>query len=189
MKRFILCLMLTVCTAPAFAEEAAAPLPEMSLNETLMLLREIRATEAALSAPQPQKKTISPMVKQLICGPDAAAEEKKKEEEKKPEELSAETKESIKRQISSCWIPSQGTTTDEISLTLAFNEDGTVSSAKLNDDQMGKYKKDIAFHSMVDSLRRAAFHPRCVPVRDLPKDKYETWKEVSLTFNPGDAPR
>lgn len=187
MKRFILCLMLTVCTVPAFAEEEAAPPPEMSLNETLMLLREIRATEAALTAQQPQKKAISPVVKQLICGPDAA-DEKKKEEEKKAEELSPEMKESIKRQISACWIPSQGTA-EEIGLTLAFNEDGTVSSAKLSDDQMGKYKQDIAFHSMVDSLRRAAFHPRCVPVRDLPKDKYESWKEVSLTFKAGDAPR
>jgi hypothetical protein len=185
MKRFILCLMLTVCTAPALAEDAE-PLPEMSLNETLLLLREIRATEAALSAPEPKKKAISPLVKQLICGPEAKAEEKK--EEKKAEALSPETKESIKRQISACWIPSQGST-DEIGLTLAFNEDGTVSSAKLSDDQMGKYKQDIAFHSMVDSLRRAAFHPRCVPVKDLPKDKYETWKEVSLTFKSGDAPR
>jgi hypothetical protein len=118
--------------------------------------------------------------KQFFCG---------KPEEPKPDPLSEEAKANIKNQIAACWIPAYAQHAPAIEMTLSLNDNGTVSNATIADSQMELYGKDMLFHSLVDSLRRAAFHPRCTPLQGLDKEKYESWKEVALTFNVNDAPR
>jgi hypothetical protein len=61
--------------------------------------------------------------------------------------------------------------------------DGTVTRADIVDT--GRANSDPLFRSAAESARRAFFNPLCTPLK-LPAEKYATWKDMTVTFNPKD---
>ncbi|NBO19672.1 MAG: energy transducer TonB, partial [Proteobacteria bacterium] len=47
---------------------------------------------------------------------------------------------------------------------------------------MGKYQSDPFYRAAADAAVRAV--QRCSPLTGLPSDKYETWKQMELRFDP-----
>lgn len=99
--------------------------------------------------------------------------------------LSAREKFNIQTQLRRCYKRAIGDNTDnklKIVIVAKINKDGFINSnldeiidmQKYNDLQNGDYK--IA----VDNVKKALSF--CSPLRNLPLDKYEIWKEVLLEF-------
>ena len=83
-----------------------------------------------------------------------------------------------------CWQIQSGNKNAEdlnIKIELTANADGTVKDAIIVDKS--SYAQDAHFKSAADSALRAAKDPRCAQL-PLPLEKYETWKNMILNFNP-----
>jgi len=99
------------------------------------------------------------------------------------EPLSLSVKDSIKRQIESCWNPPAGNKDAgklQILLNIAFNRDGSVASVRIIDTM--KYGSDELYKVAADAAVRAVH--KCSPLQDLPVDQYNTWKNLELNFDP-----
>jgi hypothetical protein len=59
-----------------------------------------------------------------------------------------------------------------------------VLSAVIDPSEMGRYNSDTFYRAAADSAVRATHE--CSPLKNLPPDKYGSWKEMELTFNPAD---
>ena len=53
-------------------------------------------------------------------------------------------------------------------------------SVRLVDTSIPKY--NAFYPSMTESAKRTLFHPECTPLK-LPEDKYESWKNITITFD------
>ena len=90
----------------------------------------------------------------------------------------------VRQQIAACWNLPVGAKEAEdlaIEVWVAMNPDGTVREARIRDK--GRMESDPFFRSAAESALRAVLNPRCNPLR-LPRQKYEQWKTMTLTFNP-----
>ncbi len=92
----------------------------------------------------------------------------------------------LRRQLSSCWNISIGARNAEnlsIDIFMVVNSDRTVHHAKIVNQS--QYKKDAFFRAAADSALRAVYNPECSPL-ELPPEKYRSWKEIIVTFDPQD---
>jgi outer membrane biosynthesis protein TonB len=88
------------------------------------------------------------------------------------------------RQLEGCWdVPYGAKDAGSISVDvfMVINQDRTLQSAKIVDT--ARYNSDSFFRAMADSTMRAVHSPSCSPF-DLPPDKYESWKTITVTFDP-----
>lgn len=93
----------------------------------------------------------------------------------------------IRQQFMRCWnIPAGARNAHELRVVLdvRLSRRGEVMSVELAADR-GRYYTDSFFRAAVDSAARAVH--RCAPLRDLPPQKYETWKYLQLNFDPHDV--
>jgi hypothetical protein len=93
----------------------------------------------------------------------------------------------IRHQIEQCWNVPVGARDAEnlvVELNVDMNPDATVRQVRIVDRQ-GLYQSDAFYRAAADSAMRAVLNPRCSPLR-LPLDKYETWRNFTLNFNPRD---
>ena len=100
-------------------------------------------------------------------------------------ELTISEIDQIKRQIAPCWnLPAGAKDVHEmvISVRLAMNPDGTVQQVKVLGNALNH--SDPFFRTMAETAQRATLDRRCQPFR-LPLDKYQRWKTMKLTFEPG----
>jgi outer membrane biosynthesis protein TonB len=89
----------------------------------------------------------------------------------------------VQGQITQCWsIPIGAKNVDNMSVVLRIKLDnkGKVNSVKIVDSK--KYASDDYFRVLADSAVWAV--KECSPLRGLPEDKHEFWKEIEFTFNP-----
>lgn len=102
-------------------------------------------------------------------------------------QVSQTVKDSIRNQITKCWNY-QGGAKDQDKLRarimVQLNQDGSVAKALLHSSQKGDYMGNSYFRALVDSAIRATQNPDCVPLKGLPVDKYQGWKEMELVFDP-----
>ena len=90
----------------------------------------------------------------------------------------------LRRQLEGCWdVPSgakdaQSTTVD---IFMVINPDRTLQSARVVDES--RYNSDNFYRVMAESALRAVRSPNCSPF-ELPPDKYESWKNTTITFDP-----
>lgn len=103
-------------------------------------------------------------------------------------QVSQTVKDSIRNQITKCWNY-QGGAKDQDKMSRArimvqLNQDGSVANALLHGSQQGEYRSNPHFRALVDSAIRATRNPTCVPLKGLPADKYQGWKEMELVFDP-----
>lgn len=101
--------------------------------------------------------------------------------------MSISEKDMIRSQFIPCWTMPAGAKdahTLAARVKLKLQADGTVLEATLAPDQRGRYNSDPFFRAAADSAIRAAH--KCSPLKNLPADKYNSWKDMELNFNPAD---
>lgn len=90
----------------------------------------------------------------------------------------------LRTQIESCWqVPTSVRDPKELIVVLAVqvNKDRTVKSAVVVD--AARLETDRDFRAMAESAMRAILSAKCSPLK-LPSEKYEEWKEITMTFDP-----
>lgn len=90
----------------------------------------------------------------------------------------------FRMQLSQCWNILPGAAKAEtlaVNLTINVNRDRTVRDVQITDK--ARYQTDAFFRAAADNAMRAIQHPDCTPL-DLPIDKYNTWKTITLNFDP-----
>lgn len=68
-----------------------------------------------------------------------------------------------------------------IEIKVLMNPDGTVQQANIQNQ--ARMLADGFFRAAAESALRAVLNPRCQPFK-LPRDKYNIWQTMTLTFNP-----
>lgn len=90
----------------------------------------------------------------------------------------------VRRQIAQCWnVPAGAKDAEDlfIEIALQMGADGTVRDARIVDQS--RLARDGFFRSAAESARRAVLSCGKLP---LPPEKYESWKNITMTFNPRD---
>ncbi len=98
--------------------------------------------------------------------------------------LTVSEKDALRRQIEKCWnVPIGARNPEElvVEIKIRVNRDRTVRDAQIVDTT--RASADTFFRTMAESARRAVVNPRCSPLK-LPPDKYDEWKEITMTFDP-----
>jgi outer membrane biosynthesis protein TonB len=101
--------------------------------------------------------------------------------------LSISEKDVIRSQFLVCWTMPAGAKdahTLAVRVKIQLQPDGAVLTATIASDQMGRYNSDAFFKAAADSALRAVH--KCSPLKNLPPDKYGSWREMELNFDPAD---
>ena len=102
------------------------------------------------------------------------------------EKLTISEKDAIRRQFYRCWIVPAGAKDLKnlvVSIRIKLNEEGEVVNTKLLTDSK---LNNTFFRAASESAMRAVNHPECKKLQ-VPKKKYETWKEIILDFDPSQS--
>lgn len=90
----------------------------------------------------------------------------------------------FQKQIQGCWNLLPGAANADaiaVNLTINVNPDRTVRDVTITDQ--ARYNSDAIFRAAADNAIRALRHPDCTPL-DLPVNKYEQWRSITLNFDP-----
>lgn len=91
----------------------------------------------------------------------------------------------LRAQVSRCWSPPAGAANPEdliVTVKISLNTDGTLASApEVAARDRGRVISDQYFRVAAEAAIRAV--RRCEPYR-LPVEKYSTWREIELRFDP-----
>ena len=99
--------------------------------------------------------------------------------------LSISEREAIIQQISKCWIVPSGARDAKsilVKLRVSLSQDGGLLDLNVVDKSRYDSGQDNFYNAAVDSAVRAV--RRCTPLQNLPKEKYSSWKEIELNFDP-----
>lgn len=91
---------------------------------------------------------------------------------------------SFVKQIQGCWSLLPGAANADalaVNLTITVNADRTVRDVTITDT--ARYSSDAFFRAAADNAIRAIRHPDCTPL-DLPVNKYDQWKSITINFDP-----
>ena len=102
------------------------------------------------------------------------------------EKLTISEKDAIRRQFYRCWIVPAGAKDLKdliVSIKIKLNDEGEVINTKLLTDRK---LNNPFFRAASESAIRAVNHPECKKLQ-VPKKKYETWKEIILDFDPSQS--
>ena len=155
---------------------------------------------SAKPKPKPEKElSIASMLKDLRNEKSTQNIEKIQEEEKNIENLSdQENKDNeknfslsiseidlLRQQLSSCWIAPAGAViekgmTVKISAKVQQNRRIYDSSVRIIDTNISK--SNPFYGPITESAMRTLLNPDCTPLK-LPKDKYNLWKNLTITFD------
>lgn len=101
--------------------------------------------------------------------------------------LSISEKDTIRSQFVVCWSMPAGAKdahTLAVRVSVQLQADGTVLNAAIAKDQLGRYNSDTFFRAAADSALRAVH--KCSPLKNLPPDKYGSWRDMEINFDPQD---
>lgn len=101
--------------------------------------------------------------------------------------MSISEMDAIRGQFVKCWRVPAGAKNDyelKVHVNVQLRPDGSVISAQLAGGDLVRYNTDTFFRGAADSAIRAVH--KCSPLKNLPADKYSTWKDMELTFDPRD---
>ncbi len=133
----------------------------------------------ALDEKKPPVKTDQPNVSKDQTAPDG-------QDAPLGEKMTMSEEDALRYQLQKCWNVPFGAKDAEnlvIDIFMVINQDRTLKEARVVDT--GRYNSDSFFRAAADSALRAVRNPLCSPF-ELPPDKYDTWKTVTVTFNPRD---
>ncbi|MFZ5789730.1 MAG: hypothetical protein ACOY3L_03425 [Pseudomonadota bacterium] len=89
----------------------------------------------------------------------------------------------IRQQLEHCWNVPAGARDAEnlaVQIRVMFNPDGSVARAEILDT--GRMASDPFYRAAAESAYRAV--QLCSPLQQMPVKKYNTWKFVTLNFDP-----
>lgn len=92
----------------------------------------------------------------------------------------------LRNQLAGCWNMQAGARFAEdiiVGVRIFVNPDRSVRDAQILDQI--RYGTDTYFRAAADSALRAVFNPMCNPL-DLPPEKYDQWKTITVNFDPRD---
>lgn len=99
--------------------------------------------------------------------------------------MSMSEKDAIRSQIAKFWnVPAGAKDAHELVIVLEIElaEDGTVLKVELANASKARYSRDTFFRAAADSAIRAV--KQCAQIKNLPPEKYQTWRDMELTFDP-----
>ncbi len=100
--------------------------------------------------------------------------------------LSVSEMDAIRQQIARCWLVPAGAKEGAsllVEIRVQMNADRTVRAAEIVDTS--RLRSDPFFRAAAESALRALRNPVCTPL-NLPPEKYDTWKNFTITFDPRD---
>jgi len=159
----------------AAAAEEAPPDVEPAADDFAALLRSVEQQARRVEAPERRQGTGSADVERQVT-PAPASELNVT--------LSASELAGIRRQIERCWnvpVGVPGLEAMRVSLRIQLEADGSVREVSIEDQ--GRLDSDSGFRTVAESARRAVLTCRL----SLPAEKYVVWRDMVLTFSPGDA--
>ena len=86
----------------------------------------------------------------------------------------------LRRQVSKCWNPPVGAAGAEdllVKVKFQLSQNGDVNSFEVISNIAGPL-----YEAAASSARRAVLN--CAPYKNLPIEKYDSWREVTLNFDP-----
>ena len=91
----------------------------------------------------------------------------------------------LRQQLSSCWNAPAGAVIDpgmvvRISAKVMQNMKVSSSSVRIVDTNISN--TNPFYGPITDSAMRTLLNPQCTPLK-LPKDKYNLWKNLTITFD------
>ncbi len=157
------------------APEKKAPKPDESLDS---ILKSVKDTAKAEAAKHPVKESVSDTSKKQAVSqnynPDLP--------------LSMSEKDAIREHFHKFWnIPAGAKDSYNLAVTLHIEvmEDGSVAKVELARDA-SRYESDSFFRAAVDAAMRAVQRGNPIPRSILPPEKYSTWRDMELSFDPKD---
>jgi outer membrane biosynthesis protein TonB len=99
--------------------------------------------------------------------------------------LSISEKDAIRSQFAKHWRLPAGVRDDytlRVEVRILVNRDGSVKQAGIASHQAGRYARDPIFRAAADSALRAV--KLASPLSGLSPDKYSTWKDMVVNFDP-----
>lgn len=102
------------------------------------------------------------------------------------EVITATQIDAIRQKIRKCWlVPAglKGAKDMVVDIKMEIAPDGTVKTAEIVDKS--RMAQDNGFRTAAENAKRAVLDPECNPL-PLPKEKYEQWKDLEMSFNPKD---
>jgi hypothetical protein len=100
--------------------------------------------------------------------------------------LSLSEMDAVRAQVMSCWLEPTGLKEGEkliVEIRVQVNRDRTVYNAEIVDK--ARMRRDPFYRTLGESAIRALYNPRCSPLL-LPPEKYNTWKDITFRFTPGE---
>lgn len=155
-----------------FAEAKPQKKPQPTRDDFVAnLLKDVAPKKATSNepAPQPAKNPTPPPPQQRATAID--------------DQLTMSEIDFIRRQYIECWNPPAGARDARdlvVSIRVDYNPDGSVRRAAIDDTSR---MSDPFFRTAAESALRAVLNPRCNPLK-VPSKKYDSWKSVTLNFNP-----
>ena len=149
--------------------------PEPAEDDFASLLRSVEEQARRVEAPERREGTGSADVERQV--PPAAATTANVS-------LSASELAGIRQQIERCWnvpVGVPGIESMRVDLRIQLESDGMVREVSIEDS--GRLAQDPGFRTVAESARRAVLTCRL----DLPIEKFAVWRDMVLTFSPGDA--
>lgn len=149
--------------------------PEPAEDDFAALLRSVEEQARRVEAPERREGTGGAAVERQV--PPAAATSENVS-------LSASELAGIRQQIERCWnvpVGVPGIETMRVNLRIQLESDGAVREVSIEDT--GRLAQDPGFRTVAESARRAVLTCRL----NLPIEKFAVWRDMVLTFSPGDA--
>jgi outer membrane biosynthesis protein TonB len=101
--------------------------------------------------------------------------------------LSMSEKDAVRNQIYKCWNVPVGTKDAQnvkVVILLKLEADGSLKDTKILTSDSSDGGNKVAFRVVAESAIRAIH--RCSPLQNLPAAKYDSWKELELSFDPSE---
>jgi hypothetical protein len=194
--------------APTPPKPEAKPKPDKkqdaaAFDSLLKNLEKAQPRQTAQPQPQPDKQQDAAAFDQLLknlektpAQPDPTAQPRRQQvaaaappssQPRAPlgSQLTASEMDLVREQIEKCWNVPVGARDAQnlvVDIRATVNSDGTVATAVIVDQSRAS---DPLWRAAAESARRAFFNPLCTPLK-LPPEKYATWRDLTVTFNPKD---
>lgn len=99
--------------------------------------------------------------------------------------MSMSERDLIMSQLAKCWsVPAGAKDAQNLVVVIdaEYNSDGSYIKVALSSDSQARYNSDTFFRAAADSALRAV--KECSPLKNLPPEKYNSWRVMELRFDP-----
>ena len=187
---------------PVVKETKPDPLPNPIVAPEEPAKPEAKKPEAKKAEKKEEKKKADDPFEQVLKDLTERADEgEKKPKEKEAQSstkskstsynpsipLSISEKDAVRSQFAKHWRLPAGVRDDytlRVEIRVLVNKDGTVKQVGIEKHQANRYRTDRAFRAAADSAIRAV--KLASPLKNLPPDKYSSWSDMVVNFDPKD---